>query len=1030
MMCGYEKKTGTRPISICIVAALLVVATSGARPAGADVSFDKAFQPATIGPGSTSRLVFKITNGEPTPLTDLAFSDVLPAGVTIATPANASMTCGTTLSAPDGDTTISFAGESRDGVGSFETCTISVDVTSSTEGTATNVSGDLTSSRGNHGTATADLTVASDRPGFTKVFSPSATTYGSTVTLDYVIDNTANASPALNLMFTDSLPTGLTVASPANASTTCTGGSLVATPGESTISYGTQASVAASSSCTVSVDVVAGAVGTLDSVSGDLTSTPDFITPVSSGMASAALVVTASTGAPVLTKSFIDDPAKPGGDVTLEFSIFNPDRDYTATSITFVDDLDATLPGLMAVSLPESDFCGAGSQMTGSSLLILSGASLAPGASCTFSVTLAVPFGTSSGSYTNTTTGVTATVNGRGVGGDPASNDLTVDADSPQITTTFTTNPVGAGGPVTMEFTITAQSSAGTATDIAFTEELTPPFAFPIAFDTLPSVPCGAGSSLSAIFFGEDRQGLALAAGSLPESGSCTFEVSFAVPADTPSGSFPVSTNPITATVGGSTVTGGTATDTLQVVGASLQFTAEFIDDPVGPLEAATLQFSLANTSEAGDAISGISFTDDLTATLAGLVATGLPVDDVCGAGSQITGTASLSVTGGSLSAGGSCTFSVVLTVPEAATPGSLANTTSLVTGTVGGLDVASPAATAELLIKGLALAKSFTDDPVMPGATVTLEFTIENQTADLPATNIVFQDNLSGVLSGLTVVPGSFPAEPCGAGSSIILAGGDTLLIVTGGTLAAGASCSFSVTLQVPVGTTPDTFASATSGFTGVLAGSTVIFPNASDHLVVAFAPNDQCIEATIVTGDGSRRFTDTVDTLLATAEEDDPTPDCGTGPDGATVWYSYTPTTDGTTPIATEGSDYDTVVSVWQGSEGCESLVTQVACNDDDGQSPQSWLEFASEAETHYLIQVGARNMGEGGDLVVAIPEPPHLLYSVFALATLGLVSRRRLRQPSGRSSLPGSRYLDHGLRRRGKILLRGGHSQHGSR
>ena len=166
----------------------------------------------------------------------------------------------------------------------------------------------------------------------------------------------------------------------------------------------------------------------------------------------------------------------------------------------------------------------------------------------------------------------------------------------------------------------------------------------------------------------------------------------------------------------------------------------------------------------------------------------------------------------------------------------------------------------------------------------------------------IVFQDNLSGVLSGLTVVPGSFPAEPCGAGSSIILAGGDTLLIVTGGTLAAGASCSFSVTLQVPVGTTPDTFASATSGFTGVLAGSTVIFPNASDHLVVAFAPNDQCIEATIVTGDGSRRFTDTIDTLLATAEEDDPTPDCGTGPDGATVWYSYTPTTDGTTPIASE--------------------------------------------------------------------------------------------------------------------------------
>jgi hypothetical protein len=97
-----------------------------------------------------------------------------------------------------------------------------------------------------------------------------------------------------------------------------------------------------------------------------------------------------------------------------------------------------------------------------------------------------------------------------------------------------------------------------------------------------------------------------------------------------------------------------------------------------------TLEFSITNQDALED-ISSITFTDDLDATLAGLVATGLPMNDVCGAGSQITGTDFLQLNDGSLSGGETCTFSVTLTVPASVPLGTVAtNTTSEITGLLG----------------------------------------------------------------------------------------------------------------------------------------------------------------------------------------------------------------------------------------------------------------------------------------------------------------------------------------------------------
>ncbi len=105
------------------------------------------------------------------------------------------------------------------------------------------------------------------------------------------------------------------------------------------------------------------------------------------------------------------------------------------------------------------------------------------------------------------------------------------------------------------------------------------------------------------------------------------------------------------------------ATDILEVASVLLSLEKEFTDDPVAPGDTVTLEFTVTNLDPAS-AATAIAFTDDLDAALAGLVAIGLPAADVCGAGSSISGTDFLTFTGGSLAAGGVCTFSVTLQVP------------------------------------------------------------------------------------------------------------------------------------------------------------------------------------------------------------------------------------------------------------------------------------------------------------------------------------------------------------------------------
>ncbi|MCP4592551.1 MAG: hypothetical protein GY842_17600, partial [bacterium] len=290
------------------------------------------------------------------------FTDTLPSGVFIATPANATATCDSVLVAPDGGSTISFR---ADRLGEYEACIITVDVTSSVIGMHRNISEQLTSDTSEHGNAIADLTVDPGTPGFSKSFSPSSIPPGGISTLIFNIDNTANQAAVDAMSFVDYLPLGMVIAAPSNASTDCTG-TLTANSGTNVI-YFSSGSVNAFSSCSITVDVTAGDFGEYVNISGELTGSG-----WTSGKATAVLDVPRK----FLIKSFTDDPVAPGDTVTLEFTVTNIDRSEAVTDITFSDDLEDTLSGLVAVGLPLADPCGAGSQLAGTSTITLTGGDL------------------------------------------------------------------------------------------------------------------------------------------------------------------------------------------------------------------------------------------------------------------------------------------------------------------------------------------------------------------------------------------------------------------------------------------------------------------------------------------------------------------------------------------------------------------------------------------------------------------------------------------------------------------------------
>ncbi len=132
-------------------------------------------------------------------------------------------------------------------------------------------------------------------------------------------------------------------------------------------------------------------------------------------------------------------------------------------------------------------------------------------------------------------------------------------------------------------------------------------------------------------------------------------------------------------------------------------------------------------------------------------------------------------------------------------------------------------------------------------------------------------------------------------------------------------------------------------------LSMAAIGFPAAAQ---AATAPNDSFSGATVIT---SLPFSTTEDTSEATSDPSDPS---GCSSNGS-VWFSFTPSSDMRLEADTLGSNYDTVLSAWTGTQGA---LNGVACNDDFS-GLQSKITFAATAGTTYYFMVGFC-CGSGGN------------------------------------------------------------------
>ncbi len=257
----------------------------------------KAFAPNPIAVNGTSTLTFTLTNPNSVQLTGATFTDALPSGIQVAATPSASTTCGgsPTWAPLAAATSLTFGSPTGATIPASGSCTVSVNVTATTAGPHTNVSGFLATTESGTNTtnvATAPLT-ALFPPSIAKQFAPTPILAGGTSRLTFTITNPNQNDPIVGVAFGDTFPVApgaMKVAPSPNASTTGCGApsfSPVANAGSIAFSGG---SVAAGGTCTVSLDITAPVTGTYNNTSGNVSHIVNAQT-INGNTASASLVV-------------------------------------------------------------------------------------------------------------------------------------------------------------------------------------------------------------------------------------------------------------------------------------------------------------------------------------------------------------------------------------------------------------------------------------------------------------------------------------------------------------------------------------------------------------------------------------------------------------------------------------------------------------------------------------------------------------------------------------------------------------------
>jgi uncharacterized repeat protein (TIGR01451 family) len=149
-------------------------------------------------------------------------------------------------------------------------------------------------------------------------------------------------------------------------------------------------------------------------------------------------------------------------------------------------------------------------------------------------------------------------------------------------------------------------------------------------------------------------------------------------------------------------------------------------------------------------------------------------------------------------------------------------------------------------------------------------------------------------------------------------------------------------------------------SGVTITDSRNQLTFPRLNLAAAVTPPANDQFANRSLISGESGQ-----LSSINATASKETGEPNHAGAAGGKSVWWSWTPSSSGIAAIDTHGSNFDTLLAVYNGT--ALNSLSLVASNDNDGSSGNtSGVSFIAQAGTTYQIAVDGAN-GVSGKVVL---------------------------------------------------------------
>ena len=811
---------------------------SNVNPATAELSvatFDfnaeinKQFDPISITPGDVSRLSVSTYNANSFELTNASWTDDLASvqpGLSIANPPNISTTnCGSTpdVTALAGSTTLSLSNATVPAkVGEINgICTVEVDVTSITPGNLINtIPGGNLNASGNSGTVSntdpASATINVDNlvpPSVTKAFSPNTIWIGQNSRLSIVIRNNdlshTLSEVSLSDVLNDPVPHNVVLAGTVNPTLTGCGSSavLTAVAGTDNLSI-SGAEINPNSTCTIAVNVTSFTQGEYtNNIPASEVQTRQGVTNASPAQADL------NVQAVGLSKSFSPSSVLAGEISALTITLRNPtDTAYTGVALDdvmpgtalFVTGTPTTTCTEGTVSIATTNRADDTVRLTGAT--IPSGSVALPGI-CTITAQITSPDTTLDSAYLNT---IPAGALSSDIPGFtnvlPASGNLNVKALTIDVVKSFSPSAFQQNGTSTLSITLRNPSNS----IIHVTQLIDSLPAGLIPSPGTESTSCTNGQAVAAVgspstltLSGLDASGAQIPAGTITTPGSCTFSVQIT---GTTAANYTniIDANSIVSSEGLTNLNSASGTVMIYptdqgMTNSSKSFTPNIIS------AGSNSRLRIILRAPADEAITGLNVTDELPANVT--ISNSATAANSCnGTLTADTGSDTITLTGGNISQGGSCTIDVYVT---SSVSGVYTNTINALTQISNDQGQRPPSnLTANLTVSNLTMSKSFYPNQVAPGGRSTLTITLRN-TFTSPLINVaITQDNLN-TMGGtdFTIADPSNATTTCGG--TVIANPGSQVISLSGGSVPSEVSgiagiCTVSVDVLASSSITP----------------------------------------------------------------------------------------------------------------------------------------------------------------------------------------------------------------------------------